>query len=124
LADDQVSRYDAPITAGGIFMQIKRIPSSALPDLAATVKEIINHGRWSLYRLDPATAEPGVAYVVKGGDHAYWLDHTGQVLRIDAGTSIPAIAELVYFTDVSQPPSLSERPLHPCCAHHAMEMQA
>jgi hypothetical protein len=90
-------------------MDIKRIPSSDLPALDAVVKQCINDGRWTLFRTRQMNIDRNVAYHIKGRDSLYRLDASGNVLSIGQMADAPSMDELLYFTDLPSPPSLSEQ---------------
>jgi hypothetical protein len=93
-------------------MEIKRILSGHLPALSASVLECVNNGRWTLFRTPlraaPST-HPDVAYYIKGGGSLYRLDAAGEVLSIGKASEAPPMEEIIYFSDIPSPPSLSER---------------
>jgi hypothetical protein len=89
-------------------MELNSLRSAELPDLSPSVKELVNDGRWTLFRAASPHLNPQVAYCVVGGLNLYRLDSTGNVLSIGAAQEAPPVEERLYFEDVRQPRSISE----------------
>jgi hypothetical protein len=89
-------------------MELKHILSDEVPCIDRAVKECVNEGRWTLYRSHHGGDGEAVAYYIKGNASLYRLDNAGHVLSIGAIADAPQIDELLYFSDVPSPGSVSD----------------
>lgn len=89
-------------------MELKRIQSTDLPDIDASVKERVNDGRWTLFRTHQDHADREVEYYIKGNASLYRLDRSGKVISIGEAGDAPRIDEVLHFADLPSPRSVSE----------------
>ena len=99
-------------------MRLVQILSSKLPEIDAAVKECVNQGQWLLFRAE--AAEFGVedaAYFLQANSVVFALSESGRVMeQVAHGHHVPQIRELLYFSDLPQPTSLSNTS-NPVYAH-------
>lgn len=85
-------------------MKIGSMLSSDLPELGPAVKRSVNDGRWFLYR---GTAGVPAPLYLEAGRKVYALDESGGVIAEFNMVEVTFITEMLYFSDLPRPPSLS-----------------
>lgn len=90
-------------------MKLNHILSEQLPEIDRTIKECINYGQWLLFKADmPCDRKSDVVFYLKAGSTVFELNFRGQVLNTLEKDDVSShINELFYFSDISQPCSLS-----------------
>ena len=93
-------------------MKLIHISSSVLPEIDDAVKECVNRGQWLLFR-SPARelAQHNAAYFLRIDSTFFALTESGGVVeQMACVDQPPQIEELIYFSDLPQPASLSNSP--------------
>ncbi|MCP1679438.1 hypothetical protein [Kerstersia gyiorum] len=89
-------------------MKLVTYYSSRLPDIPDTVKECVNQGKWILYTSSTQNRGIGTEFFLKTDSAVYELDGVGRVVYVrPAAAQIPDINELINFSDLPYPSSLS-----------------
>ncbi|NWO10039.1 hypothetical protein HLV40_06475 [Chromohalobacter salexigens] len=90
-------------------MKLCKILSSELPEIDNLVKECVNSGQWMLFKSRSFSRSSQVSvFYLKAGEDILELDERGGVVselrspRVDI-----ELDEIVYFSDLPQPDSLS-----------------
>jgi len=90
-------------------MKVNNIRSNELPEIDSSIKECVNLGQWLLFRskaIQPDVKE--AAYFLKAGTKIFCLNKNGKILEtIEKEKLNMPIDELIYFSDLLQPKSLS-----------------
>lgn len=89
-------------------MSFNKILSSDLPGIDGAIKECINTGQWFLFRYQGAEPGGNAVFFLKIGKDWFELDERGAVKnQVMAWDGFQDCGELVYFSDIPQPKSLS-----------------
>jgi len=93
-------------------MKLLDILSSDLPEIDESVKECINMGQWLLFRSGTIAGAEGKYHLyLKAGKNFYALSDRGKIMReIEKPRANFGIDELLYFSDLPKPRSLSNSP--------------
>lgn len=87
-------------------MKMSKIESRRMPAIDISVKQCINSGQWLLFKSDGGKQR--FAYFLKTGAAIFGLDETGRIVeQLKATSEGVHIDELLYFSDMPQPLSLS-----------------
>lgn len=93
-------------------MKLVHITSDNLPDIDVAVKECVNQGQWLLFKASSQElAQYHAAYFLKADSAVFALTESGSVVeQVAQALQPPNIEELVYFSDLPRPASLSNSP--------------
>lgn len=89
-------------------MKYSNIASAELPNIDDTIKESVNLGQWLLFRANLGTDDQSL--YLKAGETLYKLSKDGRILSVVDSKALSGhllIEELLYFSDIDQPQSLS-----------------
>lgn len=93
-------------------MRFNMILSSELPDIDSAIKECVNSGQWFLFKCEGSGVGRERVFFLKIGRDWFELDDRGRVKNyVQDGECDFASGELVYFSDLPQPESLSNAAL-------------
>lgn len=89
-------------------MKNELMDSTAFGSLGDQTKRLINQGVWFLYKIDsPHSSTP--TYLLVVGTKAYFIDSNGNFSPTSQSKTDLKFASSVYFKDLPQPESLSNR---------------
>lgn len=94
-------------------MKLINILSSDLPEIDDSIKECINFGQWLLFKTSTQiTDDVNVSFYLKIDSSIYALTARGRILeKVNVPKPTFNIEELVYFSDLPKPQSLSNAQL-------------
>ncbi|GAB1102423.1 MAG: hypothetical protein Sw2LagTSB_02980 [Shewanella algae] len=91
-------------------MKFTNIESSAMPKINESVKHCINQGRWFLYKVNDEKSvdfQSQCKFILKIGNELYALSGIGEILAQVPLDDSFVMDEIVYFSDMERPSSLS-----------------